>query len=156
MLVHSALAENDLPGAKGETGPRNISTMQKKSPNVTVLIVDDESLIRWSLAETLADQGFGVLEAGNGREAVAVLGGATRAVDVILLDFRLPDSNDLQLLQRLRALSPSSRIVLMTAYGTPEVMADAIRLGAVGVVNKPLEMQDVPTLVSRAYSSTPS
>ena len=77
-------------------------------------------------------------------------------MDVILLDFRLPDSNDLQLLQRLRTLSPGSRIVLMTAYGTPEVMADAIRLGAVGVVNKPLEMQDVAKLVSRAYSSPPA
>jgi DNA-binding NtrC family response regulator len=127
--------------------------MLKKSPNVSVLIVDDESLIRWSLAETLTEQGFGVLEAGDGREALAVLDGTPGLVDVILLDFRLPDSNDLRLLQRIRTLSPSSRIVLMTAYGTPEVVAEALRLGAVSVVNKPLEMQEVASLVSQAHAS---
>ena len=130
--------------------------MLKKSPNVSVLIVDDESLIRWSLAETLTDQGFGVLEAGDGREALAVLDGAPGTVDVILLDFRLPDSNDLRLLQRIRTLSPSSRVILMTAYGTPEVVAEALRLGAVTVVNKPLEMQEVASLVSRAHASQPA
>jgi DNA-binding NtrC family response regulator len=49
-------------------------------------------------------------------------------------------------------MSPRSRVVLMTAYGTPEVFAEALRLGAVCVVNKPIEMQEVANLVSRAHS----
>jgi PleD family two-component response regulator len=59
-----------------ETEPRDFSPMLKKSPNVTVLIVDDEALIRWSLAETLTERGYGVLEAGDGRGAVEVLSDA--------------------------------------------------------------------------------
>ncbi len=127
--------------------------MLKKSPNVRVLIVDDEPLIRWSLAETLTDRGYGVLEAGDGQGAVEALKDTPRPVDVIMLDYRLPDSSNLQLLSTIRTLSPGSQVVLMTAYGTPEVAAEALRLGAYCVVNKPLEMQDVADLVSRAHGS---
>ena len=128
--------------------------MLKKSPAVSVLIVDDEPLIRWSLAETLTDQGYGVLEAADGQAAVEALKDTPRPVDVVLLDYRLPDSNNLQLLMTIRAMSPRSRVVLMTAYGTPEVAAEALRLGAVCVITKPIEMQEVATLVARAHGST--
>ena len=130
--------------------------MLKKSPNVSVLIVDDEPLIRWSLAETLTDRGYGVLEAGDGRGAVEALSDAPDPVDVIMLDYRLPDSNGLQLLARIRSLSPASRVVLMTAFGTPEVFAEAMSLGAACVVNKPIEMHDVASLVARARGSAPA
>ena len=128
--------------------------MLKKSPTVRVLIVDDEPLIRWSLAETLADQGYGVVEAGDGAGALAVLQDAQRPVDVVMLDYRLPDSNSLNLLATIRTVSPRSRVLLMTAYGTPEVEAEALRLGAFSVVHKPIEMHDVASLVSRAQGSS--
>jgi len=129
-------------------------TLEKCPPSI-VLIVDDEALIRWSLAETLTDHGFAVLEAADGSSAVGVLRDALCAVDVVLLDFRLPDSNDLRLLAAIRALSPCSGVVLMTAYSTPDLVAEALGLGAVCVVNKPIEMSDVPGLVTRAHSSAP-
>ena len=62
-----------------------------------ILVVDDESLIRWSLAEVLADSGHQVEEAGDGASAVALLS-EHHPFDVVLLDYRLPDSNDLGLL----------------------------------------------------------
>jgi DNA-binding NtrC family response regulator len=127
--------------------------MPKKSPGLRVLVVDDEPLIRWSLAETLIDRGYDVLEAGDGQTAVQALKETPGPVDVIMLDYRLPDSNNLQLLSTVKSLSPRSQVVLMTAYGTPELAADALQLGAYCVVSKPLEMQDVPELVSRAYDS---
>jgi len=156
MLIHSALTENDVAGPLIETGPGEISPMLKKSPNVSVLIVDDEPLIRWSLAETLTDRGYGVLEAADGRGAVEALSDAPDPIDVVMLDYRLPDSNGLQLLARIRSLSPASRVVLMTAFGTPEVFAEAMSLGAACVVNKPIEMQDVASLVARARGSVPA
>ena len=154
MLVHSALTENGSTASANEIGLRDFPRMLKKSPAVSVLIVDDEPLIRWSLAETLTDQGYGVLEAADGQGAVEALKDTPRPVDVVLLDYRLPDSNNLQLLATIRAVSPRSRVVLMTAYGTPEVAAEALRLGAVCVVNKPIEMQEVATLVANAHGST--
>ena len=78
---------------------------------------------------------------------------AAEPFDVALLDFRLPDSNDLTLLARLRRLSPSTQIVLMTAYGTPEVVQGALDLGVFRVVAKPLDMNDVASLVTHAHAA---
>lgn len=127
--------------------------MLKKSPAARVLVVDDEPLIRWSLTETLSDRGYQVVESGDGRGARTAVRDALSEFDVVLLDFRLPDTEDLSLLAALRESSPDSRIILMTAYGTPEVVRGALDLGAYRVVNKPFEMQDVANLVAEAASA---
>ena len=69
------------------------------------------------------------------------------AFDVVLLDFRLPDSNNLNLLARIRELLPGAAVILMTAYSTPEVAQRALDLGAARVVTKPFEMSDLANLV---------
>ena len=152
ILVDSPLLENRLqPSAEPRLG--EFSPASKKSPKVGVLIVDDESLIRWSLAETLMDHDYVVMEAGDGKQALALLKDPPEPVEVIMLDYRLPDTTGLQLLAAIRGVSPASRVVMMTAYGTAEVLAEAMRLGAVCVVNKPIEMQDVAGIVSQARAS---
>lgn len=152
ILADSPLLENGLRAPTGPA-PRDFSITPKKSAHVSVLIVDDEALIRWSLGETLTDHGYAVLEAGDGKGALAVLSNPSEPVAVIMLDYRLPDSNGLWLLAAIRKISPDSRVVMMTAYGTPDVAAEALRLGAVCVLNKPIEMNEVPEIVSRARAS---
>jgi DNA-binding NtrC family response regulator len=114
-----------------------------------ILVVDDESLIRWSLAEVLADSGHQVEEAGDGASAVALLS-EHHPFDVVLLDYRLPDSNDLGLLARIRTMAPASRVIMMTAFGTPEMVDGALRLGAYRVVPKPFDVHDMVRLVDEA------
>jgi DNA-binding NtrC family response regulator len=121
-----------------------------------VLIVDDEPLIRWSVAETLADRGCSVVETGDACGARAQAGNPGLGFDVVLLDYRLPDSNDLGLLASLRALSPKAQIILMTAFGSPEVVRGALDLGAYRVIGKPFEMQTIADLVAQAYTTGPS
>lgn len=124
----------------------------ERSPSLRVLIVDDEPLIRWSVAETLAHMGHTVAEASSAKEALQRLSSGS-VPDVVLLDYRLPDSNDLKLLQTIRQMAPRSRIIIMTAFGTPAVEAGALELGAYRVVDKPFEMRDLETLVEQAYAS---
>ena len=134
---------------------RDISPNPEKSAQIGILVVDDEPLIRWSLAETLADHGYSVLEAGDGKAAIALLKDPNHGVQVVMLDYRLPDLNGLQVLAAIRALSPRTRVVMMTAYGTPDIVAEAHRLGAVCIVNKPIEMADVAGLVRAARDANP-
>ena len=129
--------------------------MAEKSPRLRVLIVDDEPLIRWSMAETLAHAGHAAMEASNAKETLQRLS-ADPIPDVILLDYRLPDSNDLKLLETIRQVAPNSSVIMMTAYGTPAVQAGALELGAFRVVSKPLEMRDLAPLVQQAYESRAS
>jgi DNA-binding NtrC family response regulator len=127
----------------------------EKNPALAhVLVVDDEPLIRWSLAETLTDRGHTVTEAGDGKEALRVVRLAANRPDVVLLDYRLPDSNDLSLFAAIKRELPEIPIILMTAYGSPEITAGALSLGAYRVVSKPFEVQDLVTLVQEARAST--
>jgi two-component system KDP operon response regulator KdpE len=119
-----------------------------------ILIVDDEPLIRWSLSNTLRDSGHDAVEAVNAATALRAVVDAEVPFDVMLLDFRLPDSRSLDLLAQLRRLTPSTSLVLMTAYGTPEVVQGALDLGAFRVVGKPLDMRDVVSLVQDASSAS--
>ncbi len=137
--------------------PAEISPVTREnSPVLRVLVVDDEPLIRWSLAETLKDMGHVAVEAGDGASAIRALD-AHAPFDAVVLDYRLPDSNDLTLLAAIRARAPKAAVVMMTAFGTPEVTSGAIALGAYRVVSKPFEMHDMAALVIQASrSATPA
>jgi DNA-binding NtrC family response regulator len=119
-----------------------------------VLIVDDEPLIRWSLSETLTEDGHVVAEAADGDAAMRTMAAASPSFDVVLLDYHLPDSNDLVLLSSIRQAAPGIVVIMMTAYSTPEMADEALRLGAYRVVPKPFEVQDMASLVLEAHAST--
>jgi DNA-binding NtrC family response regulator len=111
-----------------------------------VLVVDDEPLIRWSIAETLGAAGHQVTEAQDAASALRALADAPDT-DLVLLDFRLPDSNDLGLLAEIRRMAPAVPVIMMTAFGTPDVTAGALKLGALKVLNKPFNMHELERLV---------
>jgi two-component system response regulator PilR (NtrC family) len=141
-----------LPGIQ-ELGPEmrvgNNSTMVKKSA-ARVLVVDDEALIRWSLTEMLGERGYVVTEAADARTALEAIQQAAEPFDVVLLDYRLPDSADLRLLGTIRRLAPSSQVIMITAHNSQELSQGAAALGAYRVVNKPFEVESVAALVHQA------
>lgn len=132
-------------------------------PAARILVVDDEPLVRWSIAETLVAAGYDVEEAADGKTALTILNSHSgpsnaerhRNIDVVLLDVRLPDADGLGLLAAMRAAAPSVPIALMTAFGTTELSQSATRLGAFTVLDKPFDMADVLRLVGRAVESQP-
>ena len=131
----------------------NIPHMVKDSPGgFGVLVVDDEPLIRWSLCETLEQAGHEVVEVGDAKSAIRSVS-AGGPFDVVLLDYRLPDSNHLNLLATIRKVAPSTAVIMMTAFGTPEVMTGALRLGAYRLIPKPFEVHEVAALVLQAHAA---
>jgi DNA-binding NtrC family response regulator len=117
-----------------------------------VLVVDDEPLIRWSVAETLGDAGHVVTEAPDAASTLRSLATAP-APDVVLLDYRLPDSHDLTMLARVRRLAPSAAVVMMTAFGENDVADGAEALGACRVIDKPVDMRELDAIVRAAAAS---
>ena len=116
--------------------------------------MDDEALIRWSLAEVLVESGHSVIEAADGESAILALQ-SHGPFDVVVLDYRLPDSNDLTLLAVIRDRAPQSAVIMMTAHGTPEMTSGALALGVYRVLPKPFEIHDFVTLVVLAHSARP-
>ena len=114
--------------------------------SLRVLVVEDELLIRWSIVETLTTAGCSVTEAGDAASALEAA--AAEDFDAVVLDYRLPDSNDLTLLQALRDQLPESRVVMMSAFGTPDMIQRAKALGVRGFLDKPFEMEALKNLVT--------
>jgi DNA-binding NtrC family response regulator len=155
MLNDFGLSQSGLSEEAMIVGTRDSTHLPTKSAG-RVLVVDDEPLIRWSLVETLEERGYEVVEADDGRGALLAVGDGSLAFAAVLLDFRLPDSSDLTLLARLRALAPATPIILMTAFGTPEMTERALELGAFRVISKPFAVSEMAALVQHAQRSSPS
>ena len=116
----------------------------------TILVIDDEQLIRWSLRQRLEQGGYAVLEAEDGEQAQRLCGAG---VDLVLLDYRLPDTDGLELLRRIKHAHPEMLVVMMTAYSTIESAVEAIKQGAYHYVNKPFEMDEMLHLVEKALET---
>lgn len=129
---------------------QNISLNAEKSAPLSVLVVDDEPLIRWSLRQGLADRGHEVTTAATGAEAIREINVPDRVFDVVILDYRLPDRQDLTLLDDVRRLSPESVVMMMTAFGDDSMRTGASERGARGVVDKPFQLKNFVSLVESA------
>jgi DNA-binding NtrC family response regulator len=127
--------------------------MTRNDSRLRVLVVEDELLIRWAIRETLTDAGHSVVEAENAESAVRALANSVEPIDVVVLDYRLPDSTDLALLAAIRRLSPRTAVVLMTADGTADVAKRALDLGAYQIMSKPFDLRDLETSLLRAARS---
>jgi DNA-binding NtrC family response regulator len=130
---------------------RTISEMEKKSPG-HVLVVDDERLVRWAVAETLGARGYSVSEAGDAKSAMRAFGVSESRADLVLLDLVLPDSCDLGVLRFIRSCAPAIPVILMTAFATPDILEQAFVLGAL-VMIKPFDMTALAAMVDRAVAT---
>jgi two-component system response regulator AtoC len=118
------------------------------SVRVTVLVVDDELLIRKSLGKVLRAKGYAVELASTGAE------GLEKASEVrphvMILDMRLPDTDGLSVLRRVRQLDPLLQVIVITAFGDVQSAVDAMKLGACDFLRKPYEMEDIVLSVEGA------
>lgn len=113
----------------------------------TILVVDDEPLIRHCLEEMLKRNGYLVESAETGRAALSLL--HTKSYDLVLTDMRLPDSSGLDILKKAKAHSPSTVVLVMTAFGTIENAVEAMRLGAFTYLLKPFSVEVIEAVIEK-------
>ncbi|HEY6866749.1 MAG TPA: sigma-54 dependent transcriptional regulator [Candidatus Eisenbacteria bacterium] len=115
---------------------------------LSVLVVDDEALIRKSLSKVLRAKGYTVETASTGGEGLEKV--ADLRPQVLILDMRLPDTDGLSVLRRARRIDPLLQVIMITAYGEIPMAFEAGKLDAVSFLRKPYEMEDIELAVEAA------
>jgi DNA-binding NtrC family response regulator len=115
--------------------------MQKGS----VLIVDDEPIVRESIRDWLKDAGYQVATAESGEEALEMI--EKQDFSVVVLDVRLPGKTGVRVLKEIKGLKPQIKSIIITAYPSAELAAEAIKLGAVDYLIKPVVPDDLERLI---------
>ncbi|MDF1590887.1 MAG: sigma-54 dependent transcriptional regulator [Desulfobacterales bacterium] len=116
----------------------------------SVLIVDDEPSILHSLSGLLADEGFEVLTASNGYEALKVI--SSDSPDLVLLDIWMPGIDGIETLKEIKKDNPNIQVVMITGHGTIETAVEATKLGAFGFIEKPLSIDKVIVSINNALN----
>ncbi len=139
---------SEFPQTERDSAPK----MGKMTQSDTILVIEDEDLIRFSLKSRLEQEGFRVLEAATATAGLAIL--EDRFVDLILLDYKLPDLDGLQVLKRIAGTCPGQVTIMMTAYSSIEGVVEAMQTGAYTYIKKPFEFAEILEHVKRGLETT--
>jgi len=116
-----------------------------------ILIVDDEQLIRWSLEKHLQKQGYEVVTAGSGEDALKLA--KEESPDLMLLDIQLPGMNGIEVLEKVKEFEEEVIVIMVTALGVLETAVKAMRLGAFDYINKPFNLDELSIIVKKALET---
>ena len=113
-----------------------------------VLVVDDDSLVREFLLETLKRKGYQVFQAGSGEIAIDMIN--NQEFDLIITDLKMQKASGIDVLRVASSVQPDCRVIVITAFGTIETAVEAMKLGACDYITKPFNANELEVLVDRA------
>lgn len=117
------------------------------TPPLSILIVDDHEHMQSTLKDILAEEGYEVITAGSGVEAIERC--RQRKFDVIIMDVRMPDLNGVDAFRRIKNLAEGTRVIMMSAYSVEELKREALKEGAIAFLQKPLDVELVLKLIEQ-------
>jgi DNA-binding NtrC family response regulator len=117
-----------------------------------ILVVDDEHLIRWSLEQNLKKQGYDIITAASGEDALRLV--REQQPDLVLLDIQLPGISGIEVLEKIKEFDEDIIVVMLTAHGGLETAVTAMRLGAHDYVSKPFNLDELSIVIKKALENS--
>lgn len=115
-----------------------------------ILIADDEKNMRWILGKALTDEGFIVVEAADGQEALELFIDAEP--DMIILDYRMPKMDGMEVLKRIKTINQKVPVIMITAHGSTDAAVEAMKLGAIDYISKPFDMEELKITIKKVLN----
>jgi len=114
-----------------------------------ILIVEDEKSMREVLRILLEEEGYEIIAASNGIEGMEYLGGDI--FDLVVTDIKMPKADGFEVLKKVKELSPSTIVIMITAFGTTESTIEAMKLGAYDYIHKPFKIDEIRLIIQKAF-----
>ncbi|HMK49217.1 MAG TPA: response regulator [Thermodesulfovibrionales bacterium] len=121
--------------------------MEKKE--LRILIADDDDIVRDAISSLLTDEGYSVLSAVDGIDAISVL--RIQDIDLVITDLRMPGADGYEVLRYAVKSNPDITVIMLTAYGTLDTALNAIKDGAYDYLTKPFKIQEILLLVEKVF-----
>jgi len=121
--------------------------IQAAHKDYSILVIDDEPLIRESLYEIFRIEGFNVSMTASGEEALSII--KTRPMDIVIADLKLPQMDGLEFLKLTKEMRPQTEVILMTGYGSVETAVEAMKQGAYDYITKPINDHEIKIIIKK-------
>lgn len=115
--------------------------------NLQILVVEDNESMREGMVQVLRKVGHQVEQASNGKEGFSLLG--KKSIDLVITDYKMAEMDGLQLLKKIKEISPDTEVIVITAYGTIEIAVEAMKAGAWDFITKPFSKDELKLKVDR-------
>lgn len=112
-----------------------------------ILIADDEPNMIWALKKALVKEGYEIISADNGENAVEKL---KEEPDLIIMDLKMPKMNGLEALKKIKELNPKIPVIMITAHGTTDTAVEAMKIGALDYISKPFDIEELRVIIKKA------
>ncbi len=129
--------------------PSPYSIMEKRH----IVVADDEVLLCKTIGDILRREGYKITLVHDGSQALSLV--QREQVDLVLLDLMMPGMNGLQVLERIKQDSPSTRVIMLSGFGSPEYIRQAEKAGADGFIDKPLGIEMLKKRIRDAFAEEP-
>ena len=113
-----------------------------------ILVVDDLKSIRQTLSGMLGDEGYNVVLAEDGYQAIEIA--KQNPFDLIFMDIKMPGINGVQTFREIKKINPQAVVIMMTAYSVEDLVREALGEGAYGVVYKPFDIEKIVSIIESA------
>ncbi len=129
--------------ALDERDERTLVETKKK----IILVIDDQSDMGWIMSRIFGDRGDKVIASRSGKEGLRKLN-ERKDFDLVFLDVKLPDLNGLDVLEQIKKTSPHTKVIIITAFGSPEARQEALERGASAFLDKPIQIEEMTRLAN--------
>jgi two-component system response regulator PilR (NtrC family) len=119
---------------------------------ITILVVDDDEIVRDVITALLNGEGYSVRPAKDGLDAIKIL--KNEEINLVITDLRMPGADGIEVLKEALSMDPDRAVIILTAYGTLDTALKAIREGAYDYMTKPFKMEEMIIRVNNAYERT--
>ncbi len=117
----------------------------------TILVIDDDPSISSIFEFILQQAGYHTLSATSGREGLECLRSGKK-MDLVFLDLKMPEMSGIETFQEIQKIDPKLLVVIMTGYSVDEMLKDAYKMGAYGVIYKPFDVEEVLAVIEKIFN----